>query len=203
MELNNVKNWSYDELDNAIIFSKKEIARLESEIKLLREVKSQKTMTDSLAMITDFGIDFSLADLQAFLSSRRNVVTKIANKTPEEISKKPTETKIPAPEISSDTQVAKISTSEEEVEKKNETVPDNSPDEVLNNPPAVEIFEEVKSDEGKKSLRVIARSLGLPEDSTFEQIKKAFKAGGRNNLPPAYADHFEDLLGKMERGEIE
>jgi len=199
MELNNVKNWSYDELDNAIIFSKKEIARLESEIKLLREVKSQKTMTDSLAMITDFGIDFSLADLQAFLSSRRNVVTKIANKTPEEISKKPTETKIPAPEISSDTQVAKIS----KTEKKTETVPENSPDDALNNPQAVEIFEEVKSGEGKKPLQVIAQSLGLPKDSTFEQIKKAFEAGGRNNLPPAYADHFEDLLGEMERGEIE
>jgi len=86
MELNEIQNWSYNEFDNAIVskkktidFDKKEIARmnteitkLESEIKMLREVKSQKTMTDSLDMITNLGIDFSLTDLQAFLQSRKN-----------------------------------------------------------------------------------------------------------------------------------
>ena len=79
MELNEIKNWSYDEFDKTIDFDKKEIARmnteitkLESEIKKLREVKSQKTMTDSLKMITDLGIDFSLTDLQAFLQSKKN-----------------------------------------------------------------------------------------------------------------------------------
>ena len=79
MELNEIKNWSYDEFDKTIDFDKKEIARmnteitkLESEIKMLREVKSQKTMTDSLKMITDLGIDFSLTDLQAFLQSKKN-----------------------------------------------------------------------------------------------------------------------------------
>ena len=79
MELNEIQNWSYDEFDKTIDFDKKEIARmnteitkLESEIKMLREVKSQKTMTDSLKMITDLGIDFSLTDLQAFLQSKKN-----------------------------------------------------------------------------------------------------------------------------------
>ena len=52
MELHDVKNWAYDKLDNSIIFTKKEIIKLESELKMLREVKSQKMMTDSLAMIT-------------------------------------------------------------------------------------------------------------------------------------------------------
>ena len=76
MELNEVKNWSYDELDKSISFNKDEISRLESEIKMLREVKSQKTMADSLTMITDFGIDFSLADLQEFLQSKKNAATE-------------------------------------------------------------------------------------------------------------------------------
>ena len=86
MELNEIKNWSYEKLDNAIVlnknsidFNEKEIARLntevtklKSEIKILREVKSQKTMTDSLNMITDLGIDFSLDDLKSFLQSKKN-----------------------------------------------------------------------------------------------------------------------------------
>ena len=31
MELHDVKNWAYDKLDNSIIFTKKEIIKLESE----------------------------------------------------------------------------------------------------------------------------------------------------------------------------
>ena len=76
MELNEIKNWSYEKLDHTITFNKTEIARLENEIKMLREVKSKKTMEDSLAMITDSGINFSLEDLQAFLQSRKNTATE-------------------------------------------------------------------------------------------------------------------------------
>ena len=76
MELKEIENWTYEKFDHAINFNKTEITKLESEIKKLREVKSKKTMEDSLAMITDSGIDFSLEDLQAFLQSRKNTATE-------------------------------------------------------------------------------------------------------------------------------
>ena len=72
MEMNNMENWSYDDFDKSISSNKEEISRLREANKKLRKVKSQKMMTDSLSMITDNGIDFSLADLQAFLQSKKN-----------------------------------------------------------------------------------------------------------------------------------
>ena len=79
MEMNNMENWSYDDFDKSISSNESEISRLKDETsrlreanKKLREVKSRKMMADSLSMITDNGIDFSLADLQAFLQSKKN-----------------------------------------------------------------------------------------------------------------------------------
>ena len=72
MEMNNMENWSYDDFDKSISSNEEEISRLREANKKLRKVKSQKMMTDSLSMITDNGIDFSLADLQAFLQSKKN-----------------------------------------------------------------------------------------------------------------------------------
>ena len=71
MEMNNMENWSYDDFDKSISSNEEEISRLREANKKLREVKSQM-MADSLSMITDNGIDFSLADLQAFLQSKKN-----------------------------------------------------------------------------------------------------------------------------------
>ena len=220
MELKDVQNWSYNELDKAINFSKnsivsdeKEIARLElditnleSDIKMLREVKSQKTMADSLGMITDFGIDFSLEDLQAFLSDRRNVVTKIAEENPKEISKTDflAETKNLEPEISQSDEVVQSNDAEKENEESvTESVEQNlstTADEILNNSSA-EAFEELEG-ENEKMLRTIKENLGLPEDATLAEAKSKLEAN-RNILPPAWFNHFEDIIGKVERGEFE
>ena len=182
MELHDVKNWAYDKLDNSIIFTKKEIMKLESQLKMLREVKSQKMMTDSLAMITDFGIDFSLADLQAFLTSRRNVVAKTPEETPEEKSKKAAEAEISEPEISSDTQTT-----------------DFLPENVT----AVEEDAEVTQpkSEREKVLQTIAEKMGLPKDSSLADVRLAFKRN-KNLLPPAWNNNFGELLEKMERGDF-
>ena len=72
MEMNNMENWSYDDFDKSISSNEEEISRLREANKKLHEVKSRKMMTESLSMITDNGIDFSLADLQAFLQSKKN-----------------------------------------------------------------------------------------------------------------------------------
>jgi len=98
MDFKQLKKLSYDEIDFAISnrqaeidanFSKikpfqDEISRLDSEIKNLRDVKSQKIIDDSKQVIIDSQIDFSLEDFQQFLLSKKNLkVTsnkKILNK---------------------------------------------------------------------------------------------------------------------------
>lgn len=77
MEKCDVKNWSYADFDEAILRNENEIAKLETDLKILRsdlqlfrEVKSQKILDESKAMIVESKIDFSLADFQAFLESK-------------------------------------------------------------------------------------------------------------------------------------
>jgi len=73
---------------------------------------------------------------------------------------------------------------------------------LLNNP-AEEIFEEVKvKSEKQKNLQTVAQGLGLPKDATFAEVKKAFEAGGKNNVPQPLAAAYEQMLGEIERGEI-
>ena len=155
MEMNNMENWSYDDFDKSISSNENAISRLKDEIKKLREVKSQKMMTESLSMITDNDIDFSLADLQAFLQSKKNNAadsqtqeknktdssTEVAETTSSEtanvetvVEDKKIETQIPQPDLS-----RKV----EEVEQKNFKV---DADEFLNNPPTEEDKEKTSSE---------------------------------------------------------
>ena len=204
MELNEIQNWSYDEFDNAIVskkktidFDKKEIARmnteitkLESEIKMLREVKSQKTMTDSLKMITDLGIDFSLTDLQAFLQSRKNNAST-ENGQENQTNDATHEEKISSEEIPAFEEVAPV--------VQNKISQENT--DALNNP-LDEIFEDVNPPQPEKlnNLQIIARNLKLPLNATLAEVRGEFEKS-KNDLPPAYTVLFEETLGKIERGE--
>ena len=75
-------------------------------------------------------------------------------------------------------------------------------DECLNSP-ADEIFEDVNLSQVEKlnDLQIIAKALKLPEDATFEEVRGEFEVN-KNDLPPAWIVHFEEMLGKIERGEI-
>ena len=85
MDIKEVKKLSYADIDSLISKNESqidaniskikpfqdEISRLESEIKTLREVKSQKIIDDSKQSIVDSKIDFSLEDFQEFLLSKK------------------------------------------------------------------------------------------------------------------------------------
>jgi len=231
MELNEIRNWSYDELDDAIVskkktidFNEKEIARLNTEIKMLREVKSQKTMADSLKMITDLGIDFSLTDLQAFLQSKKNPAST-ENVQENQTNDATHEGKIPAveevapvtEEVSAVEEVAPVTEevpAVEEVAPVTEEVPaveevtpvaqkkiSQENTDALNNPPE-EIFEDVNplQPENLNNLQMVARGLKLPLNATLAEVRGEFEKN-KNDLPPAWTLLFEKTLGKIERGE--
>ena len=91
---------------------------------------------------------------------------------------------------------------EKEAEQKNEvTETENNVDETLNKL-AEEIFEEPVQPKTNADVKRLANYLGLPENSTFAEVKKEFEVNGKNILPPVYADYYEEELGKMERGEF-
>lgn len=73
MKFEDLKEWSYAEFDSAISHNENEIARLQSETKTLREAKSQKILKESMPMISESKIDFSLADFQEFLQLKRKI----------------------------------------------------------------------------------------------------------------------------------
>ena len=214
MELNEIRNWSYDELDDAIVskkktidFNEKEIARLNTEIKMLREVKSQKTMADSLKMITDLGIDFSLTDLQAFLQSKKNPAST-ENVQENQTNDATHEGKIPAveevapvtEEVSAVEEVAPVT---EEVPAVEEVTPvaqkkiSQENTDALNNPPE-EIFEDVNplQPENLNNLQMVARGLKLPLNATLAEVRGEFEKN-KNDLPPAWTLLFEKTLGKI------
>lgn len=52
-----------------------------------------------------------------------------------------------------------------------------------------------------KELKVIASYVGRPADASLADVRKAFDVK-KNEIPPAIAVNFEQILGKLERGEI-
>ena len=223
MELKEIENWTYEKFDHAINFNKTEITKLESEIKKLREVKSKKTMEDSLAMITDSGIDFSLEDLQAFLQSKKNAANENRQtKKPivEEVASVAEEIPVVeevAPVVEEILAVEKVAPVVEEIpaveevaqDKKaqNDVTPiiaqEQNADDILNNPTAEEIFEDAVPVVNSHSAeyKTIAQSLGLPENTSVAEIRQIFDIN-KNSFPPSIADNFEEMISKMERGEI-
>ena len=87
----------------------------------------------------------------------------------------------------------------ENVESKN-VIDDND---IINTPPE-EIFEEPKitHPKSKEALQVVAEKLNLPKDSTLAEVRKALEIN-KNNFPVVWIDYFEEVLDKVERGEIE
>ena len=90
---------------------------------------------------------------------------------------------------------------------------DVNADDIVNNPAAEkaddteEIFEDANSqttpqvNSQQDDLKKIAEYLGMPKDVTFTEVRQKFNAN-KNYLMPGIADNFEQVLGKMERGEI-
>ena len=219
MELNEIQNWSYDELDNAIVsnknsidFNEKEITKLntaitksKSEIKKLREVKSRKMMTDSLSMITDNDIDFSLADLQAFLQSKKNPAAT-ENGQENQTNDATHEEKNSSEEIPIVEEVAPVAEEIPAVEEvapvvQNKIAQENT--DVLNNP-LDEIFEDANPPQSEKlnDLQVVAQGLKLPLNATLAEVRGEFEKN-KNDLPPAWTIYFKDIIGKVERGDVE
>ena len=202
MELNEIKNWSYDKLDKSISFNKNEISRLKNEIKMLREVKSQKTMADSLTMITDFGIDFSLADLQAFLKSKKNAVVDKETQTEVSVA----EEVAPEEKSTQDDSIAQEQNSDDFLKTSGvgeDTTEENSKNAFGGEESAEDIFEDAVPDVTSRSItyKTITQNLGLPENASVAEIRQAFDVG-KNSLPPAFANDFGEKISKMERGEI-
>ena len=67
-----MKKLAYAELDKRISSAVSQIAKLESDLKALREAKTQKIVEETTPQIVDDGIDFSLEDFQEFLALKRN-----------------------------------------------------------------------------------------------------------------------------------
>jgi len=190
-DLKDVENWSISELDDAIVAIEKEIEnskantkKLEADNKKLREVKSQKIFDELKPMLVETKIDLSDV-LQHFLQSRNESNNKVE------------ESKCSTTKKSADDSAEKkdsdfVNTSVENTGKIFEV----TADEHLNKP-ADEFLEEATS----KELKIITRYVKLPEDATFEEVRQSFDIQ-KNTLPPAYADYFEEILRKIERGEI-
>ena len=194
MELNEIKNWSYDKLDKSISFNKNEISRLKNEIKMLREVKSQKTMADSLTMITDFGIDFSLADLQAFLKSKKNAVVDKETQTEVSVA----EEVAPEEKSTQDDSIAQEQNSDDFLKTSGvgeDTTEENSKNAFGGEESAEDIFEDAVPDVNSRSItyKTITQNLGLPENASVTEIRQAFDAD-KNSLPPAIADNFGETF---------
>ena len=67
-----LKKLAYAELDKRISSAVSQIAKLDSDLKALREAKTQKIVEETTPQIVDDGIDFSLEDFQEFLALKRN-----------------------------------------------------------------------------------------------------------------------------------
>lgn len=64
-----------------------------------------------------------------------------------------------------------------------------------------ELFKDADSQPANsEELKTIASYVGLPEDASLADVRKTFNAR-KNEMPPAIADGFEKVLGRIERGE--
>ena len=183
-DLKDSENWSISELGDAIDAIEKEIENLNANAKKLREVKSQKIFDELKPMLVETKVDLSDV-LQHFLQSRNESNNKVE------------ESKCSTSKKSADDSAEKkdsvfVNTSVENTGKIFEV----TADEHLNKP-ADKFLEEATS----KELKIIARYVKLPEDATFEEVRQSFDIH-KNDLPPAYANYFEEILRKIERGEI-
>ena len=189
MELNDVKDWSYDDFDKSISSNEEEISRLREANKKLREVKSRKMMTESLSMITDNGIDFSLADLQAFLQSRKN--SAVTDGKENQSNDAAHEEKTSSEEIPV---VEEVAPAVEEIAKENAA-------DVLSNPDFLEEETTPQSVNSRSETRKkMAELLNLPENSSVIEIRRAFELD-KNTLPVAIANSYEEIISELERGE--